>query len=191
MQEDNSIPSTSKGGITINQPQVEDDMEVCIEQQLLGNEEQRYQSFTSVVASDSGSLCSTPVPVERGRKRKRQPQNWERNKKKQALNAGEEFKSKDGKVTKRRSMKPGCGEKCAKKCHDNISSEQRERLFHQFWRLPTIVEKRLLLTSICTEKKTHKQLIRVGGKKLFSGGFHRVKRRAVTRLFAKHFSCTL
>lgn len=34
MQEDNSIPSTSKGGITINQPQVEDDMEVCIEQHV-------------------------------------------------------------------------------------------------------------------------------------------------------------
>ena len=127
-REDISIPSPSKGDITINQPQVEDDMEVCNKQQLLGNEEQRSQSFTSVVTSESGSLCSTPVPVERGRKRKRQPQNWERNERRQALNAGEELNSKDGKVRKRRSMKPGSGEKCAKNAM-TISAVSRESAF--------------------------------------------------------------
>ena len=80
-----------------------------------GYEEQTCSSLNSAVASESGSLCSTPVAVERGRKRQRLPENWERNKKKRALNAGEEYTGKDGKTTKGRSNKPGCGLKMCQK----------------------------------------------------------------------------
>ncbi|GFO30298.1 lish domain-containing [Plakobranchus ocellatus] len=119
------------------------------------NSEQDSKS-NSVVASKSGSLCSTLLFSPSFQEDQRQPVSWERNKIERALNGDEEeYTGKDGEVTKSRNIKPGCGEKLPRNA--NISAEQREYLFHQFWGLRTIVEKKLLINKYVNRKENKTQ----------------------------------
>ena len=73
-----------------------------------------------------------PPPVKRGRKRRRQDQNSKDSKRKRALNLGEEYVSRKGKVTPRKSMKGGCGTSCRMHCHNHVTRD-RLSLFRVDW----------------------------------------------------------
>jgi len=52
------------------------------------------------------------------------------------------YVDRNGQVKRQKLMKPGCGLKCHKRCHDNINFEQRETLFHEFWQLGNLQSQR-------------------------------------------------
>lgn len=72
------------------------------------------------------------------RKRKRQPEKWQRNKLKKAKNSGEGFsrkRFKDGQsyisTTKKKEMKPAC--KCKRKCYETFTEAIRTEIFNDFY----------------------------------------------------------
>lgn len=73
------------------------------------------------------------LEVKKGKKRKRQPDTWQCNIRKQKHLAGEEHLSKNKKLIKEKSLGPSCTEKCRRKCTVAISQAERENIFRQFW----------------------------------------------------------
>ena len=93
---------------------------------------------------------------KRGRKRTRNPDNWEnmwRNKEKiqEKIMSGTEV-SCIGK-----KMKKGCGEGCRYKCHKNVSADNREKLFDLYWGLGDITLQRQFLLKYAHSKPTKQQ----------------------------------
>ncbi|GFO37836.1 lish domain-containing [Plakobranchus ocellatus] len=94
-------------------------------------------TYTSSVASPEISQ------TVRGRKRRRNENSWKDMKRKKALNLGEEYTSRKGKVVGRNLMKAGCGKACRMQCPGRIDREQRETIFHLFWQTGSI-DKRIM-----------------------------------------------
>ena len=89
-----------------------------------------------------GTEAVHPTP-RTTRKRKRNPENWQKNLRKKAVNSGESFscdvKSKTGKIStvkiKQREMKPPCSQKCRLKCNDSFNHIERSKIFEDFYKL--------------------------------------------------------
>ena len=89
-----------------------------------------------------GTEAVHPTP-RTTRKRKRNPENWQKNLRKKAVNSGVSFscfvKSKTGKIStvkiKQREMKPPCPQKCRLKCNDSFNHIERSKIFEDFYKL--------------------------------------------------------
>lgn len=68
---------------------------------------------------------------------------WKDVQRKKALNLGEAYTSRKGKAVNRKIMKTGCGPMCRMQCHQRVSKEQRETIFHHFWRTGSVDMRRL------------------------------------------------
>lgn len=79
----------------------------------------------------------------RTRKRKRQPDNWEKNKRKLLRNSGKSYKLKSGKVINAKKMGVACNEeKCRLKCSKYVTEDQRKVLFNEYWKLASFQRQR-------------------------------------------------
>ncbi|GFO48888.1 lish domain-containing [Plakobranchus ocellatus] len=96
-------------------------------------------SDTSIVASPEISQ------IVRDRKRIRNESSWKDMKRKKALNLGEEYTNRKGKVVGRKIMKAGCGTACRMQCHGRIDREQRETIFRLFWQTGSIDKRRMYI----------------------------------------------
>lgn len=75
------------------------------------------------------------IPEKKSRKRKRRPENWKKNKRKQLRNAGLNYINVKNNMTPGRTIKPHCTEgKCKFECK-NITDEQRMQIFKKYWAL--------------------------------------------------------
>lgn len=99
---------------------------------------------------------------QESRKRKRKPELWQKNRAKRLRNTGESYVytqvKKHGNDTvrikkerPRKSILPPCGEKCRIKCYEKISSEQRETIFSEFYKLGDIEKQREYIASNMTK----------------------------------------
>ena len=74
--------------------------------------------------------------VRRSRCRRLKDKNlWKAEIRKRRRNSGQSYVMRSGTIKRARIMKPGCGPNCRYKCHKNVSDEQRQKLFHEFWKL--------------------------------------------------------
>ena len=112
------------------------------------------------VQSQSTESQSTHDPsrgtISRGRKRKRDPANWQRNIAKRRCNSGESYINKKGIQKPARRMKHACGYNCRFKCQSKYPNEIREEIFHSFWKLADIDKQRQFILQY-TEKKQKKK----------------------------------
>jgi hypothetical protein len=70
----------------------------------------------------------------RGRKRRRDVQNWKRNVVKRKRNVGEEYtNSRNHPVPRKSVQKFDCGG-CRYRCKENVDEESREACFHHYWK---------------------------------------------------------
>lgn len=101
-------------------------------------------SVTDDMQSSFNIMSSTESGLHvRGRKRRRNEENWKDNKRKRAVNLGEEYLNRKGKHVPRKTIKPGCGAKCRLRCHERIGREQRDNTFHFFWRTGSLDKRRM------------------------------------------------
>jgi hypothetical protein len=95
------------------------------------------------------------APPKQGYKRKRNPENWEKNKLKELRNAGKEFVSPSS-VVQPKKVRERCGPKCRFECK-SITDEQRQAIFSGYWALDDVDKKRYFLSNlmkpIVNEKK--------------------------------------
>lgn len=94
---------------------------------------------------------------QRGRKRKRDENNWARNVRKRHKNAGQVYTDKKGSTRPAKLLKKGCRESCRFKCQTKFSSQDRKKIFHSYWKLGDITRQRDVISRFChvQKKKVH------------------------------------
>ena len=109
-----------------------------------------FESISNSQVDNNGENQTTEFqcPIQRGRKRSRSEEHWKRNIAKRQKNSGMRYNSlSDNTKRKNRVMKTGCSEGCRYKCHKEISENQRENVFHEFWGLGDINRQRDYISS--------------------------------------------
>ncbi|GFS23010.1 hypothetical protein ElyMa_006965900 [Elysia marginata] len=99
----------------------------------------------SAAPTPDTSIPTSPEPVstQHGRKRRKNECSWKDVQRKKSLNLGESYTNRKGHVIERKKMKAECGPKCRMHCQQTIKKEQRETMFHLFWRTVSIDMRRL------------------------------------------------
>ncbi|KAM3960074.1 uncharacterized protein ACR2FA_005875 [Aphomia sociella] len=87
---------------------------------------------------------------KKGRKRKRNEENWKQNIAKSLRNAGKSYISKTNKAIKPRSVQPPCGDKCRLKCCKKITVDQRQTIFDVYWNIGQVDAQRSFIMSCMT-----------------------------------------
>lgn len=106
----------------------------------------------NIVSQENG--CSEDQVPENFRSRQtNNPTLWKAQVRKRLRNAGLSYVDRSGVQRREKMLKPGCGAKCNKKCHSRISEEQRQSLFHSFWKLGSLENQRSYLARRVTKKK--------------------------------------
>ena len=116
---------------------------------------------TAAVNNDESTNDTIPTAAanntsesRRGRKRQRDPENWQRNIRQKRRNEGLEYVSCRGKVVGARAVKDvDCG-KCKFNCSANFSSEVRREIFSVFWGLGDHNRRTDFIANHCTRSET-------------------------------------
>lgn len=82
---------------------------------------------------ESISIEEKENKARKGKKRVRNPSNWQKNIRKQSKAAGEEYTSANKKVVSKKEMKGPCRDDCMKKCTQSISAENRAIIHSHYW----------------------------------------------------------
>lgn len=101
---------------------------------------------------------NVPKKSNPGRKRNRNPEQWQTNIKKRKKNLGQEFINHRGKVIKGRQLKPGCNKTCPRKCFENLTEEIRTQICSDFWSLGDH-NSQVQFVSKCVERVPKKQVL--------------------------------
>lgn len=109
--------------------------------------EAESSSGSSSSSSDSDTSSNSSKSVKKGKKRKRNIAKWKRNKTKHLRNSGKQYVSRTGKTVKAREMKPPCSNKCRLSCATKFTTEQRQKIFDNYWSLSSFQRQRDFLSS--------------------------------------------
>ena len=122
--------------------------------------------FAGAASNCDMSDMATSTTNHRGRSRfRRATSTWKCQVRKRLRNSGMAYISRNGVARRPKLLKPGCGQKCRQRCHERISDEQREHIFHSFWQLGNLNAQRQFLLSHVIRSEVNKKLKRT--KKLF------------------------
>ncbi|CAK1598252.1 unnamed protein product [Parnassius mnemosyne] len=100
---------------------------------------------TNISVSVSRPESSFNPIIEKGNKLCRHNYKRGNNKKKTAQtlrNLGKQYMSSSSKIVGERTMSRPCNEKCRLKCGENITEEDRKKIFDAFWNLGSLVRQR-------------------------------------------------
>lgn len=109
----------------------------------------------TLLGSDTSAMSSEVIENiidKRSRKRQRNPEQWKRNKVKKLKNSGCAYVGFTGRIVEEKSMGPGCGEKCVKKCHEQFDASERRDIFSNFWKSGDINVQRQFILSCVTKR---------------------------------------
>jgi len=105
----------------------------------------------------AGANCDMSTN-HRGRSRfRRATSTWKCQVRRQLRNSGMAYISRNGVARRPKLLKPGCGQKCRQRCHEHISDEQREHIFHSFWQLGNLHAQRQFLLSHVIRSEVNKK----------------------------------
>lgn len=123
---------------------------------VLNSSDANVLDCSAVATKTSIQISPESFLPMRGRKRRWDVQKWKDTQRKKALNLGEEYISRKGKVMERKKIKEGCGPQCRMKCQQRITMEERETVFHLFWRTGNIDMRRVY---VCHNAETKETLV--------------------------------
>lgn len=92
------------------------------------------------------------------RKRKATPDEWKKNIRKKLTISGEKYVSQRRKIVPGKMVKSVNCSSCKFKCSENISEQNRQKLFQLLWSLDTYERKKYFIISRIDEKQTRKYL---------------------------------
>lgn len=90
----------------------------------------------------------SPLNEKKGKKRKRDPKAWKKNKRKVLRDSGKQYVSSRGKIVQERKMGPPC--KCRLNCTTRVPENARKILFKEYWVLGSFQRQRDFLAT-CVE----------------------------------------
>lgn len=110
-----------------------------------------YVFNESTSNSSSESSPAETYPPKIGRKRTKNPSKWKQNVTKRLRNKGKSYVSQSQKKVSARYLKPPCTDKCRLKCNEKINTDDRYKLFCNFWDLGDLVKQRAYVNSCMTD----------------------------------------
>ena len=127
----------------------------------LGSNEVQQLNNNDVLGEESSDsslsdveVRSSPEPI-RGRKRNRNPDSWKRARQKKKRLSGLEYKTRSGHTVAAKIFSDKkC--KCARKCDEKLSTDERKTLFKSFYSLTTQSEQNIFLNG-CIKSRTIKR----------------------------------
>lgn len=102
---------------------------------------------TEDVNIESENTEDINIQSNKGKKRARNSEIWKKNYAKKMRNSGQVYQSMTKKMVTAREVKSPCKSECKYKCCENINSEQRQALFHAYWKLGDILHQRSFINS--------------------------------------------
>lgn len=116
--------------------------------------------------SDTDSNDEAINHTQKGKKRVRNPVNWQKNIRKRKILSGERYVNAKGKLTEGRPLKPPCGDTCRLKCSERFTCEERLNIHSEFWKSNRTWDlKRQFVASCIKSKPVARQRQRDGSKK--------------------------
>ncbi|CAH2010520.1 unnamed protein product [Acanthoscelides obtectus] len=122
---------------------------------ILSSSESEVDGIPQNVALPIRRSVHYPSETEKQtKKRKRVPDEWQKNKAKRLRNTGKSYESirkikkSDGSIERmkvkreERKMSAPCGKKCRLKCSTKISQDQRQKIFEEYWQLGDVLQQR-------------------------------------------------
>ncbi|KAG5891840.1 hypothetical protein JTB14_030146 [Gonioctena quinquepunctata] len=97
------------------------------------NTETEY-TVTNAEQQKSKQKRNMPLKCTPGRKRKRNTDDWKCNINRKKKKLGLEFTNQQGKLIRKKQMKPGCNNNCSRKCSQKLSLI-KSQIFSEFWAL--------------------------------------------------------
>jgi hypothetical protein len=118
---------------------VEEQLNINDNGDMKGGEEREIHAENDVERNSGNAVDSTEENKEnkmrRGRKRQRKETEWKNNVRKRARNEGKQYISKKGKLVPARKITyHRCG-RCVNRCNDVLPDEERDKIFHNYWRM--------------------------------------------------------
>ena len=117
---------------TPNMPYISESDNVSHDQQ---NNTELNNCTTTPVTPHKRASYRSPHKKHSSRKKKKDPNNWKCNVRKQKRCHGQEYLSCTGKSVPRKAVQPHSCIKCRFKCGENISEEQRQQIFDSYYSL--------------------------------------------------------
>jgi len=134
------------------------------------------------------AVYKSPIKNPSSRKRKRNPANWKKNKRKILKTEGKEYISTTGKVMGAKSVRPHNCQKCKFKCAENFTEEERQEIFTLYYNLGSYERQRQY---ICEMVKRCSTVRKGQQKRSFSQKFNLPKGEQIVRVCRDFFSKTL
>lgn len=100
------------------------------------------------------SRQNVPEEVPTSRKRRRDPTQTIDARATRARCNGEAGTGRNGVIIRAKKVKPGCNQKCSKKCQLNITTDMRSKIHQEFWNLPEHHLKWQCISNWITKKNT-------------------------------------
>lgn len=87
---------------------------------------------------------------KRSRKRKRQPEKWQKHVKKSLTNTRKSYQTLKGRKIPAKKLKTPCSTNCRLKCTENFIEEKRLNIFNDFWGIGDLERQRYFVAN-CLE----------------------------------------
>lgn len=110
----------------------------------VNNHDPKKRNYIFYHSSSSDSSTAEMV-VKKGRKRSKCPAKWKQNKIRRLRNEGKSYLSHSNKKVPARCLQPPCSDKCRLKCSAIINTEERYKIFQQFWDLGDLIMQRAFI----------------------------------------------
>ncbi|XP_022823697.1 uncharacterized protein LOC111362445 isoform X3 [Spodoptera litura] len=128
---------------------------------------------------------------KRSRKKKRQPEKWQKNVKKSLKNSGESYQTVKGNTIPAKKLKPPCSTDCRLKCTEKINEEKRLNIFNDFWGIGDLGRQRYFVASCMGVVKPKYSLHREDSKRSLNVSYKFTINSEEIRVCKRFFMATL
>lgn len=124
------------------------DLEENERESIVTHEKQtsRKQRYITITPRKQAKYVSPPKRIVT-RKRKANPDKWQKNVRKRLRQAGSEYTDTKGKIVEAREMKDIDCNKCRFECSLNVDEDNRRRIFQEYWGLKSYDRQRDFICS--------------------------------------------
>ncbi|CAG9760292.1 unnamed protein product [Ceutorhynchus assimilis] len=131
-------------------------------------------NYNDSSSSSSSEVIPEEVELQKKRKRKADPNTWEKTAAKIRRNSGKEYvsSSKSKRIYGAKKIGKACTNKCRLQCATKIQVEERQKIFEEFWKLGDIQRQRQFILFSMESISPKYQYKRENSNRMCNNAFH-------------------
>lgn len=156
-------------------------------------EAERDTNFVNVGPHDSDLTDCEDFSTypKKSRKRKRQPEKWQKNVKKCLKNSGKSYQTLKGRTIPAKTLKTPCTTDCRLKCREKIDEDKRLKIFNDFWGIGDLERQRYYVSSCMGVVKPKYSLHKEDSKRSLNVSYNFTINSETIRVCKRFFTATL